>query len=390
MIVSDPTRSPKSPTRSKNQQDSTKQQFVTHSMDRRTQHKLQREVADDGDDGAPLLPIGYEPSDQSSNVQGRSAQAVVPSHIDSTRSASGGSTGESSESSETPPGAVFIPPPIRVTRTTSLTSNSSSVSEEAKEEDDDDDDEGELVVAAQLSDDVEQEMEARIRQQIMNEAIHASIVATGQAEVARAIAPVFSTGVVQAGMTLPQRSVCARKLLPWRVERERVTMKWVSTVQTDPQARSKSSTEQRLTERSFVASSEREATEIALAMATPVPHSVDPIQEHCSSCQSTFTIFQRRRQFCVNCGRGNLCQGCSTAWHKAMVPFTYYCSSFHAKSMVNQNAITVCTACDWSAKHFQQALLRGDMKEARGLHIYQNVNLRTPYYFLNKPRKEVL
>ena len=138
-----------------------------------------------------------------------------------------------------------------------------------------------------------------------------------------------------------------------------------------------------------------------MAMAPPKPRTISATTEssnkNCSLCQSNFGFFKRRKHSCINCGITNLCQGCATTWHKSMVPPTFYCqkgtsdSSSAAINSSNSTTVTVCTACDWSAKSFQQALLKGDMTEARYLYKHHNINLRTPYNFLEKgKKKEVL
>ena len=73
-----------------------------------------------------------------------------------------------------------------------------------------------------------------------------------------------------------------------------------------------------------------------------------------------------------------------------MIPSTYYCNNDYAKTMINQNTVCVCTDCDRSARRFQQALLRGNLGEAYNMYNHENINLRTPYHFLDKKKKEIM
>jgi hypothetical protein len=275
-------------------------------------------------------------------------------------------------------------------QSTSMEEDSSS-SEDNQYEDDDDEyegeDAGELVIAAELSQDLEREIEERIRRQIMEEAAHASVV-VGHVVVGQVVEEKATT---TTPIKVPK--IYPRTSLPWRVEQETATHKWVSTVQTNHKAKTLPLLQQQRGERSFLAATKKEAVEIAMAMATPGPRTIGDSTKACGLCQRSFTFLNKHRKkwHCRNCGIGLLCAGCTTTWHKTMVPETYYSSldTTNASSATTAT-VNVCTACDWSARQFQRALLRGDMAEARYLYKHHNINLRTPYNFLNKKKKEVL
>ena len=265
--------------------------------------------------------------------------------------------------------------------------------------------EAELVIAAELSQDLEREIEERVRKQVMAEAAQAAVVGVSvgahQQQVPRRTSSQSQLQPVPA--THMSNNVCLRTQLPWRIEQESATMKYIAIVQTNPQAKNMPLLEQQRGERRFVASSKREAREIAISMATPRPLLPNYVQSSdqkscCSLCQTNFSFFKRKKYSCINCGMTMLCQGCVATWHKDSVPSTYYCCTDKSSSNASSNTVQVCTICDWSARTFQKSLLSGDLGEARYLYKTHNINTRTPYNFLDnkssksnsKNKKEIL
>jgi len=260
----------------------------------------------------------------------------------------------------------------------------------------------EVVVAAELTEN-HNELEDRIRQQIIGETARANVVLVehggnnqdehpGQEkEDMKKYKPkgvkekLFGDGknkdvLLDIGVS-PDDYIRKRDHLPWTVRQSVATDLWVATVQTDQKGWEDSDRSQTLeTLRSsytFSGMSEKEAHEAGLAMATPVLQSFEdnPI---CYTCKSKFAVFNRPRH-CRNCGIV-VCSNCSCEWSSKRLPATYQ----KGKSNVN-----VCLACDWSATNFQGALLKGDYSKAVKLFEAGNVNLRTPYHS-KKKGEEVL
>ena len=235
-----------------------------------------------------------------------------------------------------------------------------------------------LAVAAELASDVEAEIEDKVRKRILSETAEAAVVRVESFEKGAEKKPRKHRNVKERlfGDTRKKPNIPAaadrcirrRKFLPWRVEQNLTTKQYVTSVQTKQRTTSTDPKEIQRSVQRFVSSSEDEANELGLAMATPRMQRLydDP---NCFLCQSTFAVF-RRPSHCRNCGVC-ICSPCSINWPSQMVPSTY--------NVKNESVVTVCLACDWLARQFQKALLEGDYSKA--IHLYRtgNVNLRTPY-----------
>jgi len=234
-----------------------------------------------------------------------------------------------------------------------------------------------LAVAAELATDVEAEIEDKVRKRIMKETTAASVVLVEPIDKGTAkklnkhrnvkerfFGDTRQTPNISAAA---DRCIRRREFLPWNVEQNSTTKQWVTSIQTKQK-----STDPRELQRSiqrFISSSEDEAYELGLAMASP---RMQPLEDdpNCFLCQSNFAVF-RRPSHCRNCGVC-ICSPCSTNWPSKMIP-----STFNVK---NESVVNVCRACDWLASQFQKALLEGDFSKAMNLYRTGNVNLRTPYY----------
>jgi hypothetical protein len=172
----------------------------------------------------------------------------------------------------------------------------------------------------------------------------------------------------------PEQYIRTRDYLPWKVQQNPTTKRWVASVQ------SRQTADPLEVERSmvnFVTSTQDKAREVGLAMARPKmqPFDENPI---CYVCKVKFAVFSRPSH-CRNCGVV-ICSACSTSWPSKMLPETYKKSS--------SGVANVCLACDWLAKGFRNALLKGNFKMAIELYQTGNLNLRTPS-MLEKKRAEV-
>lgn len=267
-----------------------------------------------------------------------------------------------------------------------------------------------LVVAAELTDDAEAEMEEQVRKRILRETAKASVVMVEHGGPLNAkMSPsqqerrgsskyssrrkkhknvkekFFGDGkknsieVILSGLeNSTDDYIQKRTLLPWTVKKNNTTNLWVASVQTDQKAWEANgesshtlSLEQVRSMHTFSGATEQEAYEAGLAMAPPVMQSFEdnPI---CYMCKSQFAVFQRPKH-CRNCGVV-ICSTCCCSWSSKRVPETY-----RTKRNSNTGTVIVCLGCDWLATNFQQALMRGNISKAVSLYKTGNINLRTPY-----------
>eukprot|EP00980_Cylindrotheca_fusiformis_P005177 scaffold1106_cov126-Cylindrotheca_fusiformis.AAC.3 len=257
-----------------------------------------------------------------------------------------------------------------------------------------------LVVAAELTQDAEAQIEDRVRRSIMQDTAVASVVMVehgGKTKSSPSSAAynhkdrrmhrnvkekLFGDGkknsmeVILAGLEAsPDDYIRKRDLLPWTVKRNATTNLWVASVQTNQKAWEQApsshelSLEQMRSCHTFSGATEEEAYEAGLAMAPPV---MLPFSEHpfCFLCKSKFAVFQRPKH-CKNCGVV-ICSTCCCSWSSKRLPDTY-------RKKNTSGTVLVCLGCDWVATNFQQALLRGNMSKAITMFRTGNVNLRTPY-----------
>ena len=245
-----------------------------------------------------------------------------------------------------------------------------------------------LIVAAELSDDIEAHIEDEVRRRIMAEAAKAQIVSVAHGipmldpkEEARRLADLRELhkprGVreklfgdsrnADIDMASSPESIRKRNYLKWTLKRNQATGLWVTTVQTKQKAVEQHDViEVERTSVSFSATTQQEAFETGLANAVPM---MQPTEEHpiCYVCKAKFALF-RRPQHCKNCGVC-ICSSCTKQWPGKMFPETY-----NAKTINN-----VCTACDWLANSFRDALVDGNYRTALHLYATGNVHIRAPF-----------
>ena len=263
-----------------------------------------------------------------------------------------------------------------------------------------------LVIAAELAvDTVELDQTAianQIRQQLMMETQQADVVlvehgangSSAQSDAMRRqnlqnVKPrnvrerIFgdSAGGSRDIGSSPEDFIRKRDHLPWTVK-QNFTDEWVASIQTNQKLWEKSRNDQESLEQvrakhKFSFRTEKEAYEAGQAMATPMMQSINenPI---CYICTSKFAVLNRP-QHCKNCGVV-VCSKCVCHWASSRLPDTY---------QKVKGANCVCLACDWSSKHFQGALLKGDYEKAIKLYEGGNINLRNPYAPLKKTNSEV-
>lgn len=245
-----------------------------------------------------------------------------------------------------------------------------------------------LVVAAELSTDLEANIEDEVRRRILSETATAQVVSVAHGipmldpkEEARRLADLRELhkprGVKEkifgdsrnanVDIATSPESIRKRNYLKWIVKRHQASNLWVATVQTKQKAVEQHDViEVERTSVNFSATTQQEAFETGLANAVPM---MQPMEEFpiCYVCKAKFALL-RRPQHCKNCGVC-VCSSCTTQWPGKMFPETY-----GAKTLNN-----VCTACDWLASSFRDALVDGNFKTALHLHATGNVNIRTPF-----------
>jgi hypothetical protein len=252
-----------------------------------------------------------------------------------------------------------------------------------------------LVVAAELSDDMEAQIEEEVRRRILSQAARAHVISVvhGQrlydpVEEARRLTDLRERhkprGVKEklfgdarnSDIDISASPECIRKrnYLKWTVKRNPTTNMWVASCQTSQKATEANDIiEIERTTMSWAATTQQEAFETGLGNATPL---MQPVAENpiCYVCKAKFALF-RRPQHCRNCGVC-VCTSCSTTWPTKMLPETYIAKS---SSLAN-----VCVACDWLANSFRDALVEGNYKTAIFLYATGNVNVRTPFSLIKR------
>jgi len=273
--------------------------------------------------------------------------------------------------------------------------------------------EANLVVAAKLASDVEDNIHAQVRKSILEQTPRAAVVhvehggttaykmedpiaeAKRKAKLERYKPKGVKEKLFGDGKTAmldigaaPDDYIRKRVSLPFTVRQNETTGNWVCSVQTNQKAwdkcqRGNNSASANLDlmrgVKTFSASTERAAFEAGLAMAPPV---MDSFDEHpiCCLCKTKFAVF-RRPHHCRNCGVV-VCSSCAVSWSSRRVPSTY--------NSAKKEKVIVCQACNWLADNFQKAVMGGDLERAKALYKTGNVNLRHPYGAWTKGGKEVL
>jgi hypothetical protein len=247
-----------------------------------------------------------------------------------------------------------------------------------------------IVVAAELSTDVEAQIEEEVRRRIIGEAVRADVVSvvhgtrfSDPKEEARRIADLKELhkprGVKEKlfgdarnpdiDISASPESIRKRDYLKWTVKRNTATNLWVVSTQTNQKAIDNSHhIEIERSTVSFSATTQQEAFENGLANATPLMLSFEE-NPRCYVCKAKFALF-RRPCHCRNCGVC-VCSSCSTTWPAKMLPETY--------TAKNVTLVNICQACDWLANSFRDALVDGNYKRALRLHATGNVNVRSPF-----------
>jgi len=165
-----------------------------------------------------------------------------------------------------------------------------------------------------------------------------------------------------------------RNLLTAYVNHNKATGLWITTINTNQNARTSSRYL-----KAFSFRNEQEARETAYVNAPPLllPFDKNP---HCFVCEVKFTLI-RRASHCRNCGIC-ICKGCSTNWSKLMIPETY-----NAK---NTRSVKVCKTCTYLATAFRHALLKGNYELAQSIYMTGNINLRCPFMNVKKGNEIML
>ncbi|KAG7352489.1 FYVE zinc finger domain containing protein [Nitzschia inconspicua] len=257
-----------------------------------------------------------------------------------------------------------------------------------------------LVVAAELSDDVEAQIEQEVRRRIMASAVQADLVSVESetsmklptsgaiGKPAAAVADLkelhkhqgvnerlFGDSRQMVEIAASPESIRKRDYLQWEVKRDPLTNQWIASVTTNQKAMEEGATiEMEMSKVSFATPTQQEAYETGLSNATPLMQRFDH-HPTCHCCKSKFAMF-RRPSNCRNCGVC-ICSSCAATWPSKMLPDTYLNKS-------EKSNVTVCLACDWLARSFHNALLSGNYSLAVDLWSTGNVNLRNPIWLDKK------
>ena len=174
--------------------------------------------------------------------------------------------------------------------------------------------------------------------------------------------------------------VVPRTSLPYTIERDEITNKWIAILQTDQKTKSNIGTINSNTTYKGLNALQfdtiDEAKEACYAF-TPPRYIPTSSVEHCHVCKKKFKLFTRTCQ-CKNCGIC-MCSDCSVSWPSSMLPRT-----FNANRLLS---VKVCLVCEWINDSFRDALLEGDYDRVIALHATGNVNLRSPF---SNTKKEIL
>lgn len=271
--------------------------------------------------------------------------------------------------------------------------------------------EANLVVAARLASDVEDNIHAQVRKSILEKTPRAAVVhvehggtahkmedpireAMRKAELERYKPRGVKEKLFGDGKTAmldigaaPDDYIRKRVTMPFTVKQNESTGNWVCSVQTNQKAWEKiqqgnnsasANLDLMRSVKTFSASTEKAALEAGCSMAPPV---MDQFDEHpiCCLCKTKFAVF-RRPHNCKNCGVV-VCSSCAVSWSSRRVPSTY--------NTAKKEKVIVCQACNWLADNFQKSVVKGDLPRALALHKTGNVNLRHPYGAWTKGGKEV-
>jgi hypothetical protein len=254
----------------------------------------------------------------------------------------------------------------------------------------------ELVVAAQLSSEVEAHIEAQVRQRIIHEAVQAEVVSVDHDHATKNMNPdellaykemhkpkgvlekLFGDSRRAAGtdidISASPECIRTRDLLKWTLRRNSATNQWVASVHPNQLVlESGDPAELQKAVRSFVAPTQLEAHATGLAMAVPrmLPFSEHPI---CHVCKAKFGALLRRPCHCRNCGVC-ICAGCATTWSTKRLAETY-----RRQNETTATHVNVCIACDWLSSTFRETLEQGRYKAALSLYKTGNINVRMPFY----------
>jgi hypothetical protein len=256
-----------------------------------------------------------------------------------------------------------------------------------------------IVVAAELSEDAEAQIEEKAMQRILQTAPRAEFVSfnnsasfSDSSEDARITAlkeqykhksvreKLFGDAARSTDIDVAATPDCIRKRdnLEWSVQRNQTTNTWVTLVHTNQKALEMDDKHEiEKSTQCFPEPTEQHAMETGFAMATPrmLPFDESPI---CHVCKVKFALLRRPRH-CRTCGVC-ICSSCSVSWSSKMIPETY--------NPKNESQVNVCLACYWVNNSFRDALLAGDYDRVRKLYLTGNLNLRTPVPASN-PRQEV-
>ncbi len=167
------------------------------------------------------------------------------------------------------------------------------------------------------------------------------------------------------------RFIIPRTSLPYTIERDPLTMRWVAIIHIDQEILDHGGVEEDKNDVIYLSyATINEAREACHAFAPPRMHSFEDYK-NCFICKRKFHKVMRRPSNCRNCGVC-VCSQCSTNWPRAMLPETYQWrkSKRYAK---------VCFACDWLNDTFRLSLMDGDHDKALALYCTGNVNLRCPF-----------
>jgi FYVE zinc finger len=204
-----------------------------------------------------------------------------------------------------------------------------------------------LVIAAELSDDVEAKIEQEVRRRIMASAVHADLVSVASepsttkppaiVTIEKPIATVaelkelhkhkgvkeklFGDARQMVDIAASPESIRKRDYLQWIVKRNPATNQWIASVTTNQKAMEEGDNiEMEMSKVSYAAQTQQEAYETGLSNATPMMQRFDdnPI---CHCCKSKFAMF-RRPTNCRNCGVC-ICSSCTASWNSKMLPDTY-------------------------------------------------------------------
>lgn len=171
------------------------------------------------------------------------------------------------------------------------------------------------------------------------------------------------------GLSLPPGlQLHTRKLLTAYVNHNKETSLWITTINTNQNAKSKKITPSKHLQ-AFSFRSEHEARESAYVNAPPKMIGFD-VSPFCFNCETKFNGVFRRPSNCRNCGIC-ICNSCSVSWSKFMVPDTY--------NTRGSKIVKICKTCDYLSAAFRHSLLSGNYDATLKIYMTGNINLRCPF-----------